>query len=75
MWLNPEGRVWRLLIHIPVGMLNVALCWMCPALGIVFAGGFCIYEITQGRKPHLDIAGWLWGMGLAGLGLLIYLSL
>lgn len=60
-----------LMVHIPVGMANVAIAWFSPAVAVIFGGGFLAYEITQGSQPHLDIKGWLWGIALAMIGLFI----
>lgn len=63
MKLSP---IMRLLIHIPVGLLNVAFILVSVPAAIIFAVGFLAYEITQGGEPHRDIKGWLWGVGIAG---------
>ena len=54
-------------LHVPVGILNAAILYFSPPFGVLFGAGFVAYEITQGGKPHLDIKGWLWGLGGAGL--------
>ena len=63
MSILPTKRGW---VHFALGPLNVALLWASPALGILFGVGFLAYEVTQGGKAHLDIAGWVWGLGAAG---------
>ena len=55
-----------LLIHIPVGLANVAIAWFTPSVAVIFGGGFLAYEITQGNQPHFDIKGWLWGIFFSG---------
>lgn len=57
---------YRVLAHIPVGLLNVAFLWVNPMLGLVFGAGFLVYEVTQGKEPHKDIRGWAWGVGIGG---------
>ncbi|MBA7627925.1 hypothetical protein ES703_35394 [subsurface metagenome] len=64
-----------LLVHIPVGLANVAFAWFSPAVAVIFGGGFLAYEVTQGSKPHLDIKGWLWGIALGMVGFIIYRGL
>ena len=54
-------------LHFPVGLVTVALIYVNTGLGVLFGAGFVAYEITQGGNPHLDIKGWLWGVGAAGL--------
>ena len=61
----------RLALHFPVGLVTVALIYANIGLGVLFGAGFIAYEITQGGDPHLDIKGFLWGLGTAGVLLLI----
>lgn len=62
----------RILIHMPVGWLNVAFLWLCPPLGVLFGIAFLAYELAQSRavdfkdKGHKDIASYVWGLGQAG---------
>jgi hypothetical protein len=58
-------------LHVPVGLVTVALICANTGLGVLFGAGFIAYEITQGGDPHLDIKGFLWGLGTAGVLLLI----
>ncbi len=58
--------MFRLVIHIPVGLLTVILVWANAWLGALFGIGFLAYEFTQGGEPYRDIKGWLWGTGIAG---------
>lgn len=62
----------RILIHIPVGWLNVAFLRAHPPLGVLFGIGFLAYELTQSRsadfkdKGHKDILSYLYGLGTGG---------
>ena len=64
-------KVNRTLLHFPIGLVTVALIYANIGLGVLFGSGFIIYEITQGEDPHLDIKGFLWGLGTTGVLLLI----
>lgn len=73
----------RVLIHIPVGLLNVALVACAAqcgdpvagsgmiALAVLFGLTFLVYEVTQGGKPHKDVKGYAWGLGIGGVAWLI----
>lgn len=64
---NDIMKVNTTVLHFPVGLVTVALIYASPSMGVLFGAGFVAYEITQGGNPHLDIKGWLWGLGAAGL--------
>jgi hypothetical protein len=72
---------WRLFIHIPVGMAAVAMGLVSPVLGVGLGAYFGLYELAQDwRKKdcgYKDIAGFAWGLGIAGvaLGVIAYLDL
>ena len=70
-WWRSWQDWFRLLSHVPVGWVNVALFLANPLLGVLFGAGFLSYEITQGSQPHKDIKGWLWGLGIGGAAWLI----
>ena len=65
-------RLSRLLLHIPVGMLNAFLMLRCSPLGWGFLVFFAIYELNEDMhikdQAWLDIAGWLWGYAIFALG-------
>lgn len=69
----------RLFLHIPVGLVTVALIYANTGLGVLFGAGFIAYEIMQEKREprpwrgesHLDIKGWLWGVVIAGVVWLI----
>lgn len=54
-------------IHIPIGLINVALYYACPLLGLGFTLSFLAYEKWQGGNPHKDIVGSIWGLGIGGV--------
>lgn len=63
--------------HIPHGAVTVVLCQeVHPVIAVLFGVGFIAFELTQQRnvkdKAHQDLAGWLLGMVLAGIGYWIY---
>jgi len=67
-----KDEVKRVLMHIPVGMLTLALgyfvvWWLGPLFGL----GFLVYEIIEakllGNGAWKDIKGWLWGLGILGI--------
>ena len=62
-------------MHFPIGLVTVALIYASTGLGVLFGAGFVVYEVTQGGDPHLDIKGFLWGLGTAGVLLLIFQEL
>jgi len=65
-------------LHIPVGVINALLCLVSGWLALIFGLGFLTYEVVQlfkgnipGDKAYPDIQGWLWGIALAGITILI----
>ena len=61
-------------VHFPVGLVNVGMLVIDPALGIVFGVGFLGYEAVQEYcqmgvkgKSHRYIQGWLWGLVCGGI--------
>lgn len=76
--------VGNVLMHIPVGLVNIAIGIGLheagfPLLGasvaFLFGYGFMRYELDEqrhlGDKAYKDIHGWLWGLGILGVPLLI----
>lgn len=70
MALYPNTK--RLLVHIPVGLVAIALAAIGAVLGgpllpallticVIFCTTFLVYELAQGSKAHIDIASFLWG--------------
>ena len=66
----------RLFLHIPVGLLNVFFALICPPLSILFFIGFMIYELSEDWRikdqAYKDIAGYLWGLAIGGIGLFLW---
>jgi len=63
-------------LHIPVGVINALLCLVSDGLALVFGLGFITYEISQriilkADKAYPDIQGWLWGIALTGVIILV----
>jgi hypothetical protein len=87
MFFCPEDSLGLVLMHFPLGVVNVAigvLLYMAgfPSVGLViatlFGYGFIKYEVIERRDLHdlgyQEIKGWLWGMGFTSLlGSIIYL--
>lgn len=66
-------RVFRGLIHIPVGVINAWIVTVDPMLvgavaGILFFGGFIFYEYAEDWRiadhAYVDLQGWLVGFPL-----------
>ena len=62
----------RVLMHIPVGIVTIALGYFISQwVGVLFGFGFLVYEAIEllelGNGSWKDIKGWLWGLGLTGL--------
>lgn len=71
-----ESSVDNVLLHIPVGVVNVAVYLIFPLLALLFGYGYIKYETTQRRvvqdKAYPELQGWLWGMGLTAIVILIW---
>ena len=65
------GNWKRILLHVPVGVATVALLEAHAALAVIFFLGFMVYELNEDWRirdcAFVDIAGYLWGLALAGL--------
>jgi len=63
----------RLLLHVPVGIVNALMFGMCEPAGVVFSVGFLLYEVAQDLhhrdRCYADLAGWLWGLAGSVIGL------
>lgn len=59
------------MLHVPVGAVTVALLEAHAALAVIFFLGFMVYELNEDWRirdyAFVDIAGYLWGLALAGL--------
>jgi len=76
-----KDEIERVLMHIPVGMLTLALgVFVVWWLGPLFGFGFLVYEIVENKSlkngAWKDIKGWLWGLGILGiiLGILSFMG-
>jgi len=60
----------RLFIHLPIGVAAVALGLVSPVLGVGLGLSFGAYEVAQDWRKRdcgfKDIAGFAWGLGIAG---------
>ncbi|MBE0481830.1 MAG: hypothetical protein IBX68_12755 [Dehalococcoidia bacterium] len=69
----------RLLLHIPVGVACAALVLAHWSLALVLTIAFLTYELNQDRhkkdRAFKDIAGFAWGIALAGIALLVLRAL
>ena len=74
-WTVSNEDVGRVLLHVPLGILTCALWYVHPALAVIFAAGFIIYEKQQDKyvkdQAWKDIKGWLWGIGIIGVVLFV----
>jgi len=65
----------NVLLHIPVGIITVLIGIFSGWIGLVFGLGFITYELSERKilqdKAYPDIQGWLWGIGLLSIILLI----
>lgn len=66
----------RVLIHIPVGFLAIALAWVGWIYGLMFFIGFIAYEVLEqwAIKDHsyIDFLGALVGLGIGGMVIFLY---
>lgn len=69
------GKLGRILLHTPVGAAVPFLAWVCPISALLFGLGFLCYETVQEwrspAKGWYDIAGFLWGIVLGELLVII----
>ena len=70
-----EDDLDNVLLHIPVGIATVLIGIYSGWLAVIFGYGFIKYEGIERRelrdKAYPDIQGWLWGIGILGIILLI----
>ena len=56
----------RLLLHVPVGIVNALMFGVSEPAATLFAVGFLLYEVAEDLhhrdRCYADLAGWLWGM-------------
>ncbi|MBA7561944.1 hypothetical protein ES708_03591 [subsurface metagenome] len=67
--VSTKQKVFRALMHVPVGIFNVFCLYVGIVFGVLFFTGFFIYELQQDYRlkdgAYLDIFGWLIGFGIA----------
>ena len=66
----------NVLLHIPVGAVNVFVAVYSGWVALLFGAGFLAYEVLQRvverkDKAYPDIQGWLWGIGILSIILLL----
>jgi hypothetical protein len=70
-----ECNLDNVLLHIPVGAVLVAVSLFSPPVAVIFGIGFIFYELNEQRiiqdKAYPALQGWLWGIGLLAIILLI----
>ena len=65
------SATFRLLQHVPVGLVNVAVTAVSPVAAVLLGVTFLTYEVTQGNEPHRDIKGYCWGLAIGGMILVL----
>lgn len=72
---SAKEKVFRALIHVPVGAFNVFLAYVGWAYGLIFFGAFMVYEVTEDWRlkdgAYLDIYGYLIGVGIGATALFV----
>ena len=70
-----EDSLNSVLLHIPVGNVNVGIALFNPPLAVLFGVGFIFYELRESKviqdKGYPELQGWLWGIGILAIILLI----
>jgi hypothetical protein len=70
-----ESTVPNIVLHISVGLITVIIYLFSSGLGILFGVGFLVFEVWTSKVAHdkgyPEIQGWLWGIGLLAIPLLI----
>lgn len=73
--LITKDELYRVLLHIPVGLLTCLLCYVHWGLAIAFTVSFLYYELSQDMhlsdQAFKDIKGFCWGLGIGGITLFI----
>lgn len=68
----------RVLLHVPIGAFNAWLFWHVPQVGVIFFVGFLIYELNEDWRIRdqawRDIKGYLWGLAIAAVFLILLLG-
>ena len=70
-----ESSVDSIVLHIPVGIITVIIYLFSGSLGVLFGVGFIVFEVWTSKVAHdkgyPELQGWLWGIGLLAIPLLI----
>lgn len=61
-----KDELYRVFLHIPVGLLTCLLCYVHWGLALAFTISFLYYELDQGDEAFKDIKGFCWGLGSGG---------
>ena len=61
-----EKNLHNVLLHIPVGFVNVAIAVLSGPLAVLFGLGFIAYEL-DGKGGYPELQGWLYGIGFASV--------
>lgn len=64
--ISTKDELYRVLLHIPVGLLTCLLCYVHWGLALAFTISFLYYELDQGGEAFKDIKGFCWGLGIGG---------
>ena len=75
--ISYKEKLFRMGIHIPVGLFNVFCLYVGIVYGVLFFVGFFAYELSEDwhlkDNAWLDIYGWIVGFGI-GVSLLFMLD-
>ena len=70
-------KLFRCLLHIPVGLVTVVAAIVRPVLAICLLVGFLAYELNEDfhikDNAWVDIAGYLWGLAIGSMILFLIL--
>ena len=77
--ISSKDKIYRLFLHVPVGIITSFLFLVNPSLTIIFGIGFLVYELDQDWRiedsAYADIYGWLVGIVIGAIGLFIYFKM
>jgi len=70
--LSPKARAFRLVLHIPAGLITVAAAYLHWSLVLAFLAAFTVYELNEDAhiedRAFHDIIGYLFGLALGIIG-------
>lgn len=74
---STKDKILRALLHVPVGIFNVACLQVHWVIALIFFGGFMVYEVTEDwrlkDRAYIDIFGYLIGVGV-GVAVYVFLD-